>query len=215
MRSVGIKTTLSPKGVMLPASTFMNTSLNLVTPGYFDAMGIRLLAGRDVALRDIAIQPAPIVVNRAFANQFFPNQDPVGKLLAQDRDGNSPPFRLVVGMVETAKYRSMREPDPPTLYSAVDEAKTDGSLLLYLRTYGAPEQIIAAVRKAGTDVDAGVPLIEALTLEQEVQTSLWQERLVALLAAFSGSPRCCWRRSGCTGRYRSRWRSGRANLGYE
>ena len=73
---------------MLPASTFLNTSLNLVTPGYFDAMGIRLLAGRDVALRDIAIQPAPIVVNHAFANLFFPGQDPVGKLLAQGTDGN-------------------------------------------------------------------------------------------------------------------------------
>ena len=91
-----------------------------------------------------------------------------------------------MGLVETAKYRSMREPDPPTFYSAIDEGKSENTLLLYVRTYGPPQQVISAVRKAGTEVDSGVPLVEALTIEQEIQTSLWQEKLVALLAAFFG-----------------------------
>ena len=191
MRGVGVKTTVAPQGVTLPPSTFLNTSMNSVSPEYFATMGIPLLAGRNLTAADAptpnipSTAPAVVVVNRAFADSIFPHQNPIGKMLAQGTDGTKPPRYLVVGLVATAKYRSLREPDPPTMYSALGDDIASGALL-YVRTHGAPAGIAGAVRQAMTGIDPTVPLAEVVTLDQEVETSLWQERLVAILSAFFG-----------------------------
>jgi hypothetical protein len=58
-------------------------------------------------------EPTPIIVNRAFANSFFPNTDPIGKAIVRGIDGSKPPMAIIVGLVGTAKYRSLREQNPP------------------------------------------------------------------------------------------------------
>jgi ABC-type antimicrobial peptide transport system permease subunit len=188
MRSVGVKMTVAPEGVVLPQDTFLNTSENLVLPGYFSAMGVRMVSGRDLALSDAKVQPSGTVVNQAFADAFFPHQNPIGKRLMFGTNGTiGRPSRVIVGVVATAKYRSMRESDPPTVYDVFDDSKRQNfSPLLYVRTYGAPSAIAASVRQTLAALDPGVPLLEVLTLDEEVRTSLWQERLVALLSAFFG-----------------------------
>jgi predicted permease len=187
LRGTGIKTTMAPQGVVLPPATFLNTSLHEVTPGYFDTLGVRLVAGRDLRASDTDTELRPVVVNQAFAAQFFSGGEPVGKLLVMGKDGTKPPSRKIVGVVSTAKYRSMREQDPPTLYGLLDERKgSDWQLHLHVRTEGPPAGIAAAVRKTLRDLDPGVPLVEVATMDSEIRASLWQERLVAILAAFFG-----------------------------
>jgi len=186
MRGVGMKTTLAPQGVVLPRNTFLNTSVNAVTPSYFDTMGMPLFSGRNLELSDDGKLPLPIVVNQAFADFFFPRQNPIGRLLGQGTDGSQPRY-VIVGSTVTAKYRSMREPDPPTFYSVIGPGQgSTEARLLYVRTHGSPAGMVSAVREVLARLDPGVPLVEVFTLEQEIQTSLWQERLVALLAAFFG-----------------------------
>jgi macrolide transport system ATP-binding/permease protein len=187
MRGFGFKATVTPQGTVLPRSTFLNTSSNLVTPSYFETMGIRLLAGRNLEIGDDRKKPPAVVVNQAFVDSIFHGQNPVGKAFANGTDGNVPPNFVIAGVVSTAKYRSMREPDAPTFYSAANPSGNQGTPILYVRTYGAPASIVNAVRRTIAEVDAGVPLIEVSTLEQEIQASLWQERLVALLSAFFGA----------------------------
>jgi len=190
MRGVGVKMTLAPEGVTLPASTFLNTSGNDVSPGYFATLGISLLAGRDLTTEDAERKPMAAVVNRAFAEAFFPHQNPIGKTLVQGTDGKRPPGFVIVGLVATAKYRSLREPDAPTLYTSMAESKVHGGSLLYVRARGAPEMapsgLAGALRQTLAALDPSVPLREILTLDREVETSLWQERLVAILSAFFG-----------------------------
>jgi hypothetical protein len=188
MRGSGIKMTVAPQGVVLPPATFLNTSLHQVTPGYFETLGLRRLAGRDLRISDADVKPTPVVVNQAFAAQFFPGGDPVGKQLASGKDGTKPPNWTIVGVVSTAKYRSMREPDPPTVYQLFHERKgSDWQLHLHVRTDGPPASVAGAVRKTLRELDPGVPLVEVATLDAEVRASLWQERLVAILAAFFGA----------------------------
>jgi predicted permease len=189
MRGIGMKTTIAPEGVTLPKSTFLNASGHSVTPGYFQAMGIPLLAGRDLTSADTGAQPIPGVVNRAFADFFFPHQDPVGKRFVFGTDGTRPPTHVIVGLVANAKYRSLREADPPTFYAPPQRQylAANRAGLLYIRTYGSPSSVTPEVRQAAAALGPGVPLVEALTLNQEVQDSLWQERLVAILAAFFGA----------------------------
>ena len=184
MRGIGTKTTVAPQGRVLPQKTFLNTSTNSVTSGYFKTLGIPLLRGRDLEIGDLDKKPAHIVINRAFADFFFPHENEVGKAVVQGVDGTKPPTAVIVGLVGTAKYRSFRELDPPTYYSVSDDARA--GTFLYVRTFGDPAQTIAAVRGVLRRLDPTVPLIEAFTLEQEVQSSLWQERMVAILSGFFG-----------------------------
>lgn len=175
--------TIAPQGVVLPPKTFLNTSANAVSTSYFETMGIPLLRGRTLQEGDLKRKPQPVVVNKAFADFFFPHQDPIGKMFVGGTDGTKPPSNIIVGLAGTAKYRSMQEKDTPTLYGLLREE--DGGIL-YIRTFGNPASIIGEVRKVLRDLDPKVPLVEVSTLEQEVQNSLWQERLVTLLSAFFG-----------------------------
>ncbi len=187
MRGVGLKTTVAPEGVKVPQSTFLNTSLMNATPDFLETAGIRLMAGRGLTAADFGAQPARIVVNQAFARAIFPGQNPLGKRIVTGRDGTKAPTHVIVGIVATAKYRSLREVDPPTFYTVLDLANSsDWRLVLYCRTYGAPTVAFGAIRDAAKALDPLVPIVEAETLEQEVRDTLWQERLVAILSAFFG-----------------------------
>ncbi len=182
MRGVGTKTTVAPQGVVLPEKTFLNTSLNCVTEGYFSTLGIPLLAGRNLNLGDVGRKPERIVINKAFANLLFRQQNPIGKAVVQGVDGTKSPTAVIVGVVATAKYRSFREPDPPIYYSVSDDTNAGG--IMYVRTFGEPAQIINAVRSILRNLAPTVPVVDVFTLEQEVQNSLWQERLVTILCMF-------------------------------
>lgn len=187
MRGVGLKATVAPHGVVLPKKTFLNTSMHKVTTSYFQTMGIPLLAGRPLEGADPQRKPVPIVVNQAFVKLFFSHEDALGKFMVNGTDGTKPPTQIIVGVCGTAKYRTLREKDEPTLYGVIDERKnTSNALVLYVRTHGDPSQMIGTVRNTLRGLDARVPLMEVFTLEQEVQNSLWQERLVALLSGFFG-----------------------------
>jgi predicted permease len=182
MRGAGTKTTITPQGVSQSRSVFLNSSFMAVTPKYFETLGIRLLAGKNFAWHDAGATPERILINQALANLLYPRANPIGKWLVQGNDGSKPPSYLVVGLVGTAKFRRMQEPAPPTFYALM--ADTDSRWVLYVRTAGNSLQLMRRVEDAIRKLGAGVPLVEAMPLEQEVQNSLWQERLVAMLASF-------------------------------
>ncbi len=187
MRGVGLKFTIAPQGVVLPKSTFLNASLNYVTPVYFQTMGIPLVAGRALGSQDYNAKPAGVVINQALAELLFPSESALGKGIVTGANGMKPPTDVVVGLVENAKYRSMREQDPPTCYALLDERTTDDSpLILYVRTFGDPGSMIRKLRDLLRGIDSSVPLTEVSTLDQDVESSLWQERLVAMLSGFFG-----------------------------
>jgi predicted permease len=178
MRGSGIKTTVVPTGQRPTPADFLNTSLNSVTPGYFDTMGMRILAGRDLTPADERNQKPlrSVVVNEAFAAKIFPGENAVGR-----RIGNSAVYEIV-GVVSDAKYRSLREPMTPTFYSVW----TDDSgqpFQLEVRTRGRPELIVEPVRQALAALDPALPFVEIETMANEVEASAGGERLTAVLAS--------------------------------
>ncbi len=186
MRGVGIKFTVAPQGIVLPKSTYLNASLNFVGPAYFQTMGIGLLSGRNLDSRDYNAKPARVIINRALADLLFPHETALGRGFVSGVDGTKPPTDIVVGVVANAKYRSMREQDPPTCYALLSKQAMDESspLILYVRTLGDPASIIGRIRNVLRQIDASVPLTEVSTIDQDVENSLWQERLVAMLSGF-------------------------------
>ena len=101
--------------------------VNLVSPGWFDTLGLRLTAGRDFTAHDRKGAPAVIVVNRAFARRFLPGVEPVGAQVAEKDfgPGGRDITYQVVGVVEDAVYRSLRAPMEPTLYMPFAQEDAD------------------------------------------------------------------------------------------
>ena len=187
MRGTGLKTSVILPGQKLTKSEFMNCSFNEVSAGYFDAMGMRLDAGRDFRDSDIGrAEPRPAIVNEAFVKRFFGGRDPLQQVFAMGTAYVKPGFRIV-GVVSDAHYRSLRETPPPAFYSCLCGPESEvSSFILHVRTQGDPRALIRPVSEALASLDPRMPFFEVRTLSQEVDRSLWQERLVALLASWFG-----------------------------
>jgi predicted permease len=178
MRGSGIKSSIRPEGQPITEADFLNTSINTVSPEYFDAMGMRILAGRGFQDSDRDAKPARVLVNQAFARQLFPGIDPVGRRLWNGMGS----LWEIVGVVNDAKYRSLREPMTPTYYTL----GSDDVFILIVRTRMRPETIIQPVRRELAALDPALPFIEIHTLAEEVDASAASERLTATLASLFG-----------------------------
>jgi predicted permease len=188
MRGTGVKATIGVAGSRIGANDFLNSSLNDVTPAYFDTMGMRLLSGREFNWfdRDAPAPPHKVIVNQAFARRFFPGKNPIGERFGGlGPAGIAKPDNEIIGVVSDANYRSLREPIPPTVYNPVVDG-FGSDFILHLRTRERPETVIAPVREILHRLDPELPVIETRTLREEVEASLWQERLLALLSTTFG-----------------------------
>jgi predicted permease len=189
MRGSGVKSTVAPAGQKASRADFLNTSLNWVSPEYFDTMGIRVLEGRGLTAGDLrsadlrgATKPVPVVVNEAFARHFFPDGHALGGHFGNGMEVAVPANFEIAGIVRDAKYRSLREPMTPTYYLVTD---TNLSVLC-VSTRSSPEQVIQPVRQALASLDSSLPFTEIHTLAEEVGASAAPERLTAALATIFG-----------------------------
>ncbi len=187
MRGRGMSYTIAPAGERMTAAHFLDASGNTVSGDYFATMGMRVVGGSGFSASDrlqaAPTGPARTVVNQAFATKFFPAADPIGRHFGPDVDGVASARFEIVGVVNDAKYRSLREPVPPTFYMA---GIPGGSFVLNVRSSGRPDAIIEPVRRALASIDPALPFLEVHTMAEEVGASVATERLTALLAAAVG-----------------------------
>ena len=187
MRGTGVKATLAPAGTRITTDDLLGTSLNNVTPGYFETMGMHLLAGREFNWFDRSqIKPRKVIVNQMFARRYYPGKNPIGGRFGYAGAGGvARADNEIIGVVSDAKYRSLREPIPPTVYNPVVDGFENG-FILHVRTPQRPEAMVAPVREILRSLDPELPFIEVRTLREEVEASLWQERLLAVLSIIFG-----------------------------
>ncbi|HEV3062155.1 MAG TPA: ABC transporter permease [Vicinamibacterales bacterium] len=166
-----------------------------VTPGWFAAYGMPLVAGRDFDEHDTVATRRVMVVNEAFVRQFLPDRNPIGHALAMTF--RTAPFGdvplgawTIVGVVGDAVFRTVREPHAPTTYIAL--AQRDDPLLftnffITLRaSAGSPALLSRSVSSAltGMNRDLGLAL---RPLAAQVDDTLAQDRVIALLSGFFGA----------------------------
>jgi len=158
-------------------------NVNFVTTGYFDAMKMPILAGRQFKESDKPdATPMPVIVNEAFARRFFAGRSAIG-----EHFGSGPGQREIVGVVSDAHYRSLREIPPPIVYMSNFGPKAPAlPFVLHIRTRGSPEGIIEPIRKLLQSIDPRIPIFQASTLAAEMERSLWRERLIAALSSAFG-----------------------------
>lgn len=127
------------QGVMTP-----NT---MVSAGYFKAAGITMLMGRDFNEHDDAQSPKVVIVNQAFADQFWPGQNPLGRHVYLRSFGGAEATPEIVGVVRTVKYNTLGEPPQPILYAHIEQVYSPNIVLL-VRTNSDPNQSTHNVRSA-------------------------------------------------------------------
>jgi predicted permease len=161
-----------------------NSLINQVRENFLEAMEIPLLAGRSLSAQDDLDMPGVIVINQAFARQYFPNENPVGKRLTFDP--RKPDEVEIVGLARDAKYASQRDEIPPTIYASWRQEPAPMGATVEVRTAGAPAALVAAVRQAMREVDGNLPLIDLKTQVEQADETLRMERLFARLVTLFG-----------------------------
>ncbi len=159
---------------------------NTVSDGYLNTLRIPLIAGRDLTAADSRPGAPPVaLVSESLAHLLYPNENAVGqRLVFGDQAGDSDVLRIV-GIVRDARYFGLREKPAPMVYTALDPQLN--RLVLCVRTEGAPEQLISAVRAAVADIDPAVPVLEAATMTERLNRESAGLRLLTMLLGGFGA----------------------------
>ena len=158
--------------------------LHVVTPHYFQAMGIRLLRGRYFDEHDRPSAAGVAIVNETLARRFFPNENPLGKTISV-ADGATPAVREIVGVVADTRHEQLADAPDPEIYRPFGQADWPFAGIA-VRTSGDPLALAAAVRNAIWSVNKEQPIDAVTTLEQRAAASLAPRRAnVILLSLFA------------------------------
>ncbi len=172
-------------GASVPGSTggHMNASVNIVGPHFFETMGIPLLSGRDLNLRDDNHAPQVAVISESVARGLFPGRRPLGQRI-QIGDGTMD----VVGVVKDTRYNGLREPPTPMVYKPYLQLEDSPEELFFgIRTVGNPEAMVSLVRRELHAAAPEVPVFSLTTLDEQVDAGLVRERMVSTLSAWFGA----------------------------
>jgi predicted permease len=159
----------------------INASQNIVSPGYFQALGLTVIGGRDFAATDRTGAPAVAIVNETLARQAWPGEDAVGKRLVL---GVSRRPVDIVGVVRDAKYRTIGELPTPFIY--VPAAQRYAAVMRILLRPTGPS-VIPQVRAVVRDLDPNLPVVQAAPLREMTAFTLFPQRVAAWLAAIVGA----------------------------
>jgi putative ABC transport system permease protein len=159
------------------------TGYDVVTPGYFEAIGIPLRRGRTFTARDDAHAPGAVVINEAMARRYFAGQDPIGRRMTLTDSDTMP--REVVGVVGDVRHEGLGEEPSPAVY--VSQLQAPVPFMRYvLRTAGDPARAAAALRREVAALDGRVAVGEVRTMAQVVADSVASPRLsMVLLGIFA------------------------------
>jgi len=159
---------------------------NYVSPGYFEALRMPLMAGRAFDARDRKTAPAVAIVNQTLARRFFPNMNPVGRIFRLDEASGQPgPPIEVIGLIRDSKYGSVRENTPAIAFFPAAQIRSEEGETFEIRTALPASAVATAIQAAFADVNRGISL-DIKTLSRQVDDSLAPERLLALLSVFFG-----------------------------
>jgi putative ABC transport system permease protein len=176
----GMNGTFRVEGQTVPAGQEPECEKYIVTPDYFRAMGIRLVAGRLFTEQDMANKPRVILVNENMALHFWPNQNPVGKRLAWGND-----WQEVVGVVGDVKHDGLEVASGFQSYEPFMQDPSS-AMTMVIRTTSDPTNAVAAIKAQVREIDKDQPIPNVKTLNQIVADSVSQRRLSAvLLGAFA------------------------------
>jgi len=182
---------LDVEGHPTPAGQKFMVTGNSVTPGYFRAMGVTLLRGRDFSLTDARDAQPVIIINETFANRYWPAGDAPGHFI---HVGGA--RALVVGVVNDVKQGGILDAPEPQFYQPVAQSVMANTAFVVRTSAGDPTRLVGDIRAIVHELDPALPIYNAVTMRKMVDDALVSRRtfesvmiafgVVALLLAAAG-----------------------------
>ena len=170
-----------------PAGQEPESSIRPVTPGYFRAVGAKLLRGREIAESDGPNAPGVVVINEAFARLHFPNEDPLGRRILRAAWWKGMPSSYeIIGIVADERFNGPRAPADPATYFALSQFTFNDNWLL-VRTKNDPTAFVPTLRQIVWSLDRDLPLENVRTMDSVLGESVADSRFnTVLLSLFAG-----------------------------
>jgi predicted permease len=156
-----------------------------VTAGFFDAAGMRRVAGRDFAPTDKPGSPLVTIVNQSLARVLFGSANPLGRSIRLTEDRDARPFEIV-GVVGDSRYYDIHLTPQPAAWFTFQGDPAPYMPTLHVRTSARAAAMIAEVRRELNTFDKGFPVFNVKTLEVRIDESLARERILANLSGAVG-----------------------------
>jgi putative ABC transport system permease protein len=150
---------------------------------------VPLVVGRAFNQADDATGQPVAIVNETFVRHYFKSPSAaIGGRVANgaDNNKNNLHFMTIVGVARDTRHTNLRDPSLPTIFTPLGQRDAPGYLQLYLRTATPPEQMFGTVRGAMRSIDAGLTVADLRTMDEQVERSISNERMIEVLALAFG-----------------------------
>jgi putative ABC transport system permease protein len=168
-----------------PPNEGAGANYRLSCPGYFDTLGIALIAGRDFTPSDIVGRPDVVIVNRAFAERYWPEGGALGQRIKIGGFSSTNPWMIIVGISENVRHFSLDAAPAREIFRPYAQSAWP-VLTVVARTASDPFTWERPLRAALTRVEPDLPAATARAMEDVVRRSIgWREAPMRLLTAFA------------------------------
>src|SRR5262249_28137735 len=151
-----------------------------------DLMGMTLLQGREIGIRDGPDAPLVVMVNETFVRRFLGDGNAIGRRLGFEGSKSGADYEII-GVLSDARFDAPRESESidPMIFAALLQDKTHSAEVV-LRTAGDPNAESGELRQAAAEVDSNVPITGVRTLSEQVARNFHEQRLTSQLVGFFG-----------------------------
>jgi predicted permease len=173
---------------VLSAGQTPTINLNVITQGYFKAMGIPILMGRDFTDADMSDRLKVTIIDERLAREYWPDQSPLGKRIriSPPENEKNEPWSMIVGVVGNVKNESLSLTQNKSVYLLHAQFPL-GGMGLAVRATANPESLVGAIREQVKEMDPNLPVTQVLTMTEVVSRSIYRSRLFAILfGVFAG-----------------------------
>ena len=182
---------LRVEGYTPPPNQGTPADWQVVTPGYFEAMGLRLVQGRFFDERDGMNAPLAMIVNRRFLELYLPNRPALGSQVRINNGDPNSPMYTIVGVVDNVKHNGLTREVKAQFYApqpqfAMYPGNTSRSMTLVVRGTGDPEQLINPVRSVIRELDPRLPISEVRSMNEVLMQAIAAPRFAMELLGLFG-----------------------------
>jgi predicted permease len=157
---------------------------NIVGNGFFETMGIPMVAGRPFGAQDTATSERVVVVNERLARKRFPNENPIGKMVKIGFGADS--SARIVGICRDTRYANLRDVAPPQFFASYRQQQRVGAITFLIRTSMKPAALVSSLRDVVQKQDRDLPIINIRTQQEQIDATMQTERMFAALTTGFG-----------------------------
>jgi putative ABC transport system permease protein len=168
------------EGVDLPTGALPHPDTHIVTPGYVEALGIRVLSGRAFTETDTAQAPRVGLINRAIADRYFAGTESIGRRFAFGRPGSALAWITIVGVVDDTRMYGLDNPSRLEVYVPLGQTARAEAMLI-VKSTGDAAALVPAIRSLVSSIDRDQPLTDINTMDELINLSVSTRRVTFVL----------------------------------